>query len=163
MARKAVVDKDVILNMLREGKTTQYIAEEFGVSRQAIDLHRRDFIKGGLIPDQRAGRVKKAVERTAPPRPASVSPEGSMPPQHAVVSLDEQIDLIINAFSALKRLPELEAEFETYKRKYESAQQEIERLRDADKKRRDQENRWLLTQPGDTATSPEKSSRDGEH
>ena len=61
MARKAIVDRDIVLICLREGKTTQYIAEQFGVNRQAIDLHRRDFISRGLLPNQRAARGKRAA------------------------------------------------------------------------------------------------------
>ncbi len=142
MARKAIVDKDKILNMLKEGKTTQSIAEMFDVSRQAIDLHRRDFISRSLLHDQRAARIKRAEKeagRTA----------------HKIGSLDEQIDLIIAAFSALKRLPELEKELEMYKRKYENATKETEFLQEAEHKRRHQELQWLLTQPErDKNTSP---------
>ncbi|MFC1983958.1 hypothetical protein ACFLVO_02985 [Chloroflexota bacterium] len=138
MARKAIVDKDVVLSMLKEGKTTQSIAEGYGVSRQAIDLYRRDFIRRGLLNDQRADRKKRKVrieretetERTAP----SPSP------------LDEQIDLIIAAFGALKRLPELEKELETYKSKYGNAAREIEQLREAEHKRQEQELHWNLIQ-----------------
>lgn len=50
MARKAIVNKDTVLRMLREGETTQRIAEGFNVSRQAIDLYRKDFIGKGLLP-----------------------------------------------------------------------------------------------------------------
>ena len=61
MTRKAVVDRDTILNMLREGKTTQNIAEKYGVSRQAIDLHRRDYIKKGLLPNSVRGGYKESA------------------------------------------------------------------------------------------------------
>ncbi len=142
MARKAIVDKDKILSMLQEGKTTQSIAEMFGVSRQAIDLHRRDFISRGLLHDQRAARTKRAEKKAG--RIA-----------HRIDSLDEQIELIIAAFSALKRLTELEKELETYKRKYENATKEIEHLQEIEHKRQDQELRWLRTQPErDNNTSP---------
>jgi len=59
-----------------------------------------------------------------------------------IASLDQQIELIIEAFGALKRLPELEGELEKYKRDYENALQEIERLREAEQKRRAQEQRF---------------------
>ena len=129
MARKAVVDRDLILTWLREGKTTQHIAEQFGVSRQAVDLHRRDFISRGLLPDQRAVREKRA-------------PKETVPPKRSTISLNEQIDLTIEAFGALKRLPELEAELEKYKHDYENALKEIERLREAEQKRQEQEQRF---------------------
>ena len=135
MARKAIVDRDLVLNWLKERKTTQYIAEQYGVSRQAIDLHRRDFISRGLLPDQRAAREKGAAKETVPPK-------------QSIVSLDQQIELIIEAFGALKRLPELEAELEKNKRDYETALQEIERLRKAEQKRQGQEQRFSeLTTP----------------
>jgi len=151
MARKAIVDKDIILNMLKEGETTQRIAEKFGVSRQAIDLHRRVFINNGLLHDRRATRIKRATKETVPPK------------RNNIVSLDQQIELIIKAFSALKRLPELESELERYKRKYENAVQKIEHLREIEQKRQDQEHRWLLVQDRkDIRTSLKESGEAGE-
>ncbi len=145
MARKAVVDKDTILSLLSAGETTQRIAEKFSVSRQAIDLHRRDFIKRGLLPDQRAIRTRKAPKEATPTKQEIISPR-EYPPSPNMVTLDEQIDLLINAFNALKRLPQLEKEVETYKREYEDALREIERLKENEKRRLDQESRWLNTQ-----------------
>ena len=133
MARKATVDKDLVLQMLREGKTTQYIADQFGVSRQAVDLHRRDFINRGLLPDQRAGRQTRVTKE------AVLANRGVLP-------LDQLIDLVIEAFSALKCLPQLEADLEKYQHDYETAVQEIERLRNAEQKRQGQELRWLHIQ-----------------
>ena len=138
MARKAVVDRDIVLNMLKEGKTTQYIANKFSVSRQAIDLYRRDFISSGSLPNQRAKRT--GTERIKTERKRATLLECN------VVSLDEQIELIIKAFGALKRLPQLEAELEIYKRKCENAVQEIQLLREAVKKRQNQEHRWYVVQ-----------------
>ncbi len=145
MARKAVVDKDVVLNMLKEGKTTQDIANKFGVSRQAIDLYRKDFINSGLLPNQRATRTR--TERTIKERKVAT------PPGCKVASLDEQIELIIKAFGALKRLPQLEAELEVYKRKCENAAQEIQMLREAEQKRQNQERRWHVVQQRDSSAS----------
>ena len=145
MARKAIVNKEIILVMLKDGNTTQYIAEKFNVSRQAIDLHRRDFIKKGLLPNQRAVKTKKAENKAAPQK-QNLTPIGQSTPSKAIGSLDEQIDLIINAFHALKHLPQLEREVETYKQKYENALREIEHLKENEKKRLDQESRWILTQ-----------------
>jgi len=145
MARKAIVNKDVILSMLREGETTQRIAEKFNVSRQAIDLYRRDFIETGLLPNLRAVRTRKAPKEAVHQNQKLISPRQSPPPKE-VVSLDEHIDLIIIAFNALKRLPQLEKEFETCKQEYENALHEIERLKESERKRLDQESRWLLTQ-----------------
>ncbi len=145
MARKAIVDKDIILSMLRERETTQRIAEKFNVSRQAIDLYRRDFIERGLLPNQRAIRTRKPPKEAVPKKEKLISP-GQSPPSKAIVALDEQIDLIINAFNALKRLPQLEKEVETCKQEYENALHEIERLKENERKRLDQESRWLLTQ-----------------
>ncbi len=145
MARKAIVNKDIILSMLREGGSTQRIAEKFNVSRQAIDLHRRDFIEKGLLPNQRAVRKRKAPKESATKK-QNLTSSKEFPPSKDVVSLDEQIDLIINAFNALKRLPQLEKEVETYKQEHENALHEIERLKENEKKRLEQENRWFLTQ-----------------
>jgi transposase len=145
MARKAIVDKDIILNMLREGETTQRIADKFSVSRQAIDLYRRNFIEKGLLPDQRAVRTKKTKKESATNKQNLTSLKEASPSK-GIITLDDQIDLIIDAFNALKRLPHLEREVEKYKQEYESALKEIERLRDNEKKRLDQESRWLLSQ-----------------
>jgi transposase len=145
MARKAIVDKDIILNMLREGETTQRIADKFSVSRQAIDLYRRNFIEKGLLPDQRAVRTKKTKKEGATNKQNLTSLKEASPSKD-IITLDKQIDLIIDAFNALKRLPHLEREIEKYKQEYESALKEIERLRDNEKKRLDQESRWLLSQ-----------------
>ena len=145
MARKAIVNKDIILSMLREGETTQRIAERFNVSRQAIDLHRRDFIEKGLLSNQRAVRTKK-VTKEAVSQKQNLILRKECPTSKNIITLDEQIDLIINAFKALKRLPQLEKEVETYKHEYENALKEIERLKETGKKRLDQESRWLNTQ-----------------
>ena len=145
MARKAVVDKDIVLNMLREGETTQRIADKFKVSRQAIDLYRRNFIEKGLLPNQRAVRTSKASKESAPQKQNLISP-GQSTASKDTVSLDRQIELVISAFNALKRLPKLEKEFETYKNEYENALQEIKRLKENEKKRLDQESRWLNAQ-----------------
>lgn len=133
MARKATVDKDEVLRMLQEGKTTQYVADQFGVSRQAIDLHRREFINRGLLQDQRAFRKARAERKTVYTKGDSVS-------------LEQLIDLIIDAFSALKQLPEVEADLEKYKREYLSAREEIERLRKKEEKWKEQELRWQVVQ-----------------
>ena len=152
MARKAIVNKDIILSMLREGETTQRIAEKFNVSRQAIDLYRKDFIEKGLLPNQRAVRTRKAPKESVPQNQKLISPRQS-PPSKDLVSLDEHIDLIINAFNALKRLPQLEKEVETCKQEYENALHEIACLKENEKKRLDQESRWLLTQRRNDTTS----------
>ncbi|MFC1992507.1 helix-turn-helix domain-containing protein [Chloroflexota bacterium] len=142
MARKAIVDKDIILSMLNEGETTQRIADKFNVSRQAVDIYRRDFIKNGLLPNQRAVRTSKAPKEAVPTKQNIIMPK-EYPPSKDTVALDKQIDLIIDAFHALKRLPQLEKEVDTYKHEYENALQEIERLKENEKKRLDQESRWL--------------------
>ncbi len=152
MARKAVVNKDIILNMLKEGKTTQFIAEKYGVSRQAIDLHRKNFISKGLLPDQRAARTKRAQREDTSVARRSVSTREPAFVKHGTISLDEHIDLVISAFSALKRLPELETELETYKRRYEDALQEIERFEQVSNKREEQERRWILAQGNNSDT-----------
>lgn len=146
MARKAVVDKDIVLKMLREGSTTQHVADQFGVSRQAIDIYRREFINSGLLGNQRAARTKRIITKE------------TARPERKIISLEQQIDLVIEAFSALKRLPVLEAELEKCKRDYEHALGEMEHLQDAEHKRREQELRWLSVQLGsDINTLPNKS------
>ena len=164
MARKAIVDKKIILNKLRAGESTRSVAERFDVSRQAIDLHRRDFINKGLLTNQRALKKRRATKEAVPASHKLVSSKESVPSENDITPLDKQIDLIIDAFSALKSLPELERELVNYKRKYESAMQEIDRLTQVEKKRYDQEQRWLLVQrQNDINTSLKNNSGAGEH
>ena len=154
MARKAIVDKDIILDLLKKGETTQRIAERFKVSRQAIDLHRKEFINNGLLPDKRAARTRtEPIEFVSHPKEIDnensavqqpVLIKSQTPPRENIESLDAQIDLIISAFDALKRLTALENELETIKQENEEAKLEIERLKARGNKRLDQENRWML-------------------
>lgn len=152
MARKAIVDKDIILDLLKKGETTQRIAERFNVSRQAIDLHRKEFINNGLLPDKKAARRKEQLETFSHQKEMNESSaaqqpdltQSIIPPQENIESLDAQIDLIISAFNALRRLPAVEKELEILRRENENAKQEIERLKARENKRMDQESRWML-------------------
>ncbi|GEM_PF-662020 len=56
MARKPTVDVVQVMQMLIDGQSTQSVADHFGVSRQAIDLHRRKFIQSGQLVERRAPR-----------------------------------------------------------------------------------------------------------
>lgn len=151
MARKAVVDKEVILEKLRLGETTQRIAESFGVSRQAIDLHRKDLINKGFLEDKRAVRRKKPDYQVSP---QSSKQDVNQPelikeiPRKTIdtMTLDDQIDLLINAFSALKRVSQIERDLNTYKRENERISKELSRLKEIERKRIEQENRWMLLQ-----------------
>ena len=136
MARKAVVDTNIVLQMLQEGKTTREVAENFNVSRQAIDLHRKRFIKEGLLQEKRAKRIKDTIESQKPT-------SGIARPKY---SLEELIDLVLEAFTALKRIPDLEADLEKYKNDNEKAMREIEQLKQAEEKRSGQEERWQSIQ-----------------
>ncbi|MBI2288499.1 MAG: helix-turn-helix domain-containing protein [Chloroflexi bacterium] len=135
MARKATVDKDVVLRMLREGESTYAVAKHFGVSRQAVDLHRKEFIQGGLLVDKRA------------PRKTLNSPMGDITEvkNYPAISLDRLVDLVIEAFNSLKKVPALEAELEKYRRSYQKANERIELLEKEVSKRKEQEDHWRLT------------------
>ncbi|MBI2850620.1 MAG: helix-turn-helix domain-containing protein [Chloroflexi bacterium] len=164
MARKATVDVDGVLEMLREGQSTQAVAEHFGVSRQAIDLHRRRFIQSGQLGDRRATR--QAAVPQAAPRPPVTSAGG--PSEHEKpaekeapaaklpqeVSLDRLIELVIEAFGSLKKLPKLEAELEQYRQDYQKAAGRIELLEKEANKRREQEARWQQVMGSDARHSP---------
>jgi len=160
MARKPVVNRDVVLTMLQEGRSTQQVADHFHVSRQAIDLHRRDFINHGLLKDTRAPRKPRrrpftepistghytATQPDTPQETQQTDTIGSSPEITPGASLDDLIELMITAFSALKRVPEMEAQVAQYKDAYERALKEVERLTTDLQKRKDQEQRWNLTQ-----------------
>ena len=168
MARKATVDVAKVMQMLREGQSTQSVAEFFGVSRQAIDLHRRKFIQNGQLVEKRAPRrtvtlpepaeagIKDGTHVSIPkPETGSKGYQAVLRPESAesgkrdaeAVSLDRLIELIIEAFDSLKQVPKLEAELEKYKRDYQKAAAQIELLEKAVSKRNEQEARWKLVVP----------------
>src|SRR5208283_1618191 len=99
MARKAIVDRNTVLQLLKEGKTSQSIAAQFNVSRQAIDLHRKEFIRTGLLPGTAIPlpvTEPQTIASTISSKPTpTVSPKD--------ISLDQMIDLFIKAFDAMKR------------------------------------------------------------
>jgi hypothetical protein len=144
MARKATVDVVKVLEMLQQGQSTQIVAGHFGVSRQAIDLHRRKFIESGQLDDRRAPRVaapcpvyNAASVRNREPVEANIkSPDP--------VSLDKLIELVIQAFDSLKKVPRLEAELEMYRQDYQKAAEKIERLEKEVIRRQEQEARLKL-------------------
>jgi hypothetical protein len=142
MARKAIVDRNTVLQLLKEGKTSQSIASQFGVSRQAIDLHRKEFIRTGLLQGSTSLPTIKQLPVTA--TPVSSSPASTLPPQDT--SLDQMIELVIKAFSALKRVPKLEAEVEKYRHDYDNLFKQLQELEEREKKRKEQEVRWTNIQ-----------------
>jgi hypothetical protein len=159
MARKATVDRDTVLQMLKESKTSQVIADRFGVSRQAIDLYRKQFIaEGVLIPSPRPAPIAQpklqniAGENSSPQQPVQDAPRvpyAAVPSTTPSLSLDQMVEVIIRAFTALKRNPELEAEIAALKKSYETALQQVEQLKERERKRQEQEQRWLhAQQPG---------------
>ena len=154
MARKAIVDRNIVLQLLKEGKTSQSIATQFGVSRQAIDLHRKEFLRTGLLLNSATPLPVTTPVLTAT---AVTSPVPSQPPSRSIethdVSLDQMIDLIIKAFDALKRIPELEAEMEKYRRDHDGLIKQIEQLEEREKKRKEQEARWIHAQNPDVLTN----------
>ena len=153
MARKAIVDRPAVLEMLKEGRTSQAIADRFGVSRQAIDLYRKQFTREGLLQPARMTPVvawsSTQTDRVRSEPRAPYTVRSPLPPPTTSPSLDELIDLVIRAFGALKRIPELETECEKLRKSYEEAQSQIAELQSREQKRRDQEQRWFLAQnPG---------------
>lgn len=134
----------MVLQMLRDGKSTRSIAEHFGVSRQAVDLHRKEFIQSSLLGDKRAPRKTVTSEKGDEARVKD----------YAGISLDRLIDLAIEAFGSLKRVPELEAELEQYKQHYQKAVEQIQQLEKEVSKRKAQEKRWLAMQQGGVINPP---------
>ncbi len=162
MARKAVVDRETVLQLLREGQTSRAIGERFGVSRQAIDLYRRQFVSEGLM--EQAPPRPSPPATTREPRRSSIEYDfratgTEIPPPkkptyytaapQAPLPLDQLVDRIIEAFAALKRVPKLELELAALKKSYDEALKQVEELKAREQKRRDQEQRWLhAQQPG---------------
>jgi len=61
--------------------------------------------------------------------------------------LDQLIELMIKAFDALKRIKELEDEAEkNYRSEHDALVKQIELLEEREKKRKEQESRWLHAQ-----------------
>ena len=155
MARKAIVNRDTVLQLLKEGKTSQSIGTQFGVSRQAIDLYRKEFVRTGLLPAADNTPLPIATVSQVPPIDTpnvSAKPfSTSIKPQE--VSLDQMIELMIQSFAALKRLPELENEVAEFRREHEGLLKQIAQLEESEKKRKEQEARWLQAQNQDTIKS----------
>ena len=150
MARKPIVDRNTVLQLLKEGKTSQTIATQFGVSRQAIDLHRKEFIRTGLLPAAGTAPLPVTVPQTIT-QAVSAKPASAITPKD--ISLDRMIDLFIKAFDALKRIPELEAEVERYRNEHDDLLKQIKQLEEREKKRQEQESRWLQAQNPDSPKS----------
>jgi hypothetical protein len=172
MARKPSVDLDEVIEMLRKGWSTQSVAEKFSVSRQAIDLHRRRFIREGRLEPKRASGhqpglpesklvgkrdASDTVATTVNSERRSTYDAGTTGPdvnrrthKPGAVSLDGMIELVIEAFDSLRRVPVLEAELETYKLDYQKAAERILELERLLNKRNEQETRWRsVVPPGD--------------
>ena len=147
MARKAIVNRNVVLQLLKEGKTSQSIASQFGVSRQAIDLYRKEFVRAGLL----QGSAAPLPPVTSPAATIPISPKQKPAISPHDVSLDQMIDLMIKAFDALKHAPELETEVAKYRRDYEGLLKKIEQLEEGEKKRKEQETRWIQSQNPDNS------------
>jgi hypothetical protein len=151
MARKATVDRNLVLQFLKEGKTSQSIAAQFGVSRQAIDLYRKEFVRTGQLQPNVTPLPVVTARSSGPPAtgiPVPV-PTQAIGLQPQDVSLDQMIELMIKAFAALKRIPELEAEAAKYRNEHDALIAQIAQLEDREKKRKEQETRWLHAQnPG---------------
>ena len=154
MARKAIVDRNTVLQLLKEGKSSQVIATQFSVSRQAIDLYRKDFTCTGLLPAAGTAPLPITALPSIPPAAPRVPARNFSPSvQPPEVSLDQMIDLIIKAFDALKRLPELENEVAKFRSEHQGLLQQIAQLEESEKKRNEQETRWLQAQNLNTSKS----------
>jgi hypothetical protein len=152
MARKAIVDRNTVLQLLKEGKTSQSIANQFGVSRQAIDLYRKEFVRTGLLQSSSAPLLATQA-LPSPPTGKPVTPLSAAPAPPTIqpqdVSFDQMIELMIKAFDAFKRVPELEAEVAKYRQEHDGLVKQIEQLEEKERKRKEQETRWLHAQnPG---------------
>ena len=155
MARKTIVDRNTVLQLLKESKSSQTIASQFGVSRQAINLHRKEFIRTGLLPP--ADAAPRPMATVTPVPPTETPPVSAIPVSPLIkpqdVSLDRMIELMIKAFAALKRLPELENEVAKFRNEHECLLQQIAQLEESEKKRKEQETRWLQAQNQDIQKS----------
>jgi transposase-like protein len=164
MARKAIVNREMVLQLLQEGQTSKAIAERFGVSRQAIDLYRKQ-LPGGASPETRAPKPVMSTQPQSaftyqhtpelPPEPKR-APYSTRLAQTPSLSLDEMVDLVIQAFSALKRVKELEAEISVLRKSYDALLQQVEQLQAREQKRKEQEARWIHAQsPGIITGNPD--------
>jgi len=150
MARKAIVDREKVLQLLREGKSSGNIASQFGVSRQAIDLHRKEFVRTGMLEPNISSPVVPKIESKPP---STLLSKLAVPKQvkSTGVNLDQLIDLLIQSLAALKKLPELEKELLRLRQQNEKALSQIIQLEEREQKRLEQEARWReVQQPSNT-------------
>ena len=127
--RTPKVNKEEVKNQLLKGISPEAIAKYQGCARQYIsDIKRQYERKGVVFPTTRPGRKPQKVEA----KPLIDT------------TMEDQVELTIQAFEALKRQPELEAERDKYRRGYENLKEQFE-LTEKDKtKRIRQQQRWEL-------------------
>jgi hypothetical protein len=125
------LDNGKVLELLRvsERPTDQVIANQLGVSREAIRLKRHQFIQQGLINDKPA---KKGVLSTK--QPTAV-------PQ---LNLEQIIEVVLVAFERAKEYPKVAAELEQYKRGYSNLKEAIAGANKVEQRRKEQEQRFKL-------------------
>jgi len=141
MARKAIVDREKVLQLLREGKSSGIIAGQFGVSRQAIDLYRKEFLRTGILEPGTSSPISPKIE-TKPPSPHLSKTAVLKPAKSTGVNLDQMIDLLIQSLTAMKKIPELEKELLRLRQQNERALSQIVQLEEREQKRLEQEARW---------------------
>lgn len=131
--RQYKVDRVRVLELLSSGATNASIAREQGCSDQNISLLKQKFIRAGKLPADAFG--KKTMIDT-------------MPKEHPApeISLDQAIETLLTAFERAKDYPMLKAELEKYKRGYENIMEAARAKDEADKKRKDQGQRFKVAQ-----------------
>lgn len=112
--RKRTVDVYKVLEQLRKGLTAPAIAEEQGVTRQAINVWRKKFIEQGILEKPQRGRPKRGTESIT-----SVKVEGLVTQQFEKLSiklmqriseLEEKNEELQGRIMSLEREREMEEE-----------------------------------------------------
>ena len=107
--RTPVVNQEQVLELLKDGYTTSELAVRFGVTRQAIDLYRRRYVKQGLLSGKRGVRGRARVPITGE--------------QLTDVELRYIQELLGQRFQEAAKVPQLKARIEELEKELEACRQ----------------------------------------
>jgi hypothetical protein len=124
----AKVNQEEVLRMLQAGKKPTEIAKVFKVTRQAIGLHRAEFIRRGLL-TKKIHRTKRIIQ---------VAPDGHL------TNLDESVEALIKMAGLAAKVPGLEEENWQLKNKLAATQNALKVIQKRDQEREDQASRYQL-------------------
>ena len=126
--RTQKINKEEVKKQLLKGISPEAISKYQGCSRQYISLIKGELIKEGKLSKGVAGRKAQKM--------------GTKSPDKLDTTIDDQVELTIRAFEALRKQPALEKERDDYRRGYENLKEVFDQQDKVVKKRKDQDLRY---------------------